>query len=503
MAASFEGAERLTALDHAFLDWESPSAHMHVASVMVFDARPLETEGGGIDIQAIRKATAAALHRIPRYRQRLARIPVEGRAVWVDDDRFSLEYHVRHVALPAPGSDAQLKELAAWIMQRPLDRSRPLWEMWVVEGLAGQRFALVSKVHHCMVDGIAGVDLMKVLLSAEPESERPPGPPFRPRPAPSGLGLLAGEAARRLRLPLEAARDLGAAARELRDLRQGAASRVLGLARTLRRALRPASATPLNGPIGPQRRFEGFATELADVKAVSRALGGTLNDAVLTTVTGAVRRYLRRHGVEPSRVDFRVMAPVSVRSPEEEGTLGNRISLWIVALPVSEPAPRRQLEAIREQTAELKETRQALGAELLTQVADWSSSTLLSAATRAATSLRPFNMVVTNVPGPQLPLYLLRSRLLEAYPVVPLLDGYGLGVALLSYDGRIYWGLNADYDRGADVGDFAEDLRTSFAALRDLAAAPVAERRRRAARGGGAPRAGERGASAPRAGGPG
>lgn len=458
--------DRLSALDQSFLDWETPETHMHVASTFVFDAGPVRTEAGGIDFEAIRKYVSAALAEIPRYRQRLARIPVEGRYVWVDDDQFNIDYHLRHTALPRPGSEEQLKRLSSRIMAQPLDRGRPLWEMWVVEGLEDDHFAIVSKVHHCMIDGIAGVDLVKVLLSPSPEAKVAEPVVYSACRPPSRIELLASEAWRRARLPLDAVRDLNAFVRETQDVRHEIASRLRGLAHALGRARLPASKTPLNGPIGPHRRFEWLLMELDDVKRLSRALGATVNDCVLATVAGAVRRYLTRHGLDPRRTRFRTLAPVSVRSQSEQGLPGNRVSIWILDLPIGETDPLRRIRAIREQTAELKEQKEALGAELLTQVAEWTSSTLLSLGTRAAARLlRPFNMVVTNVPGPQLPLYLLGARLREAYPLVPLFENYGLGIALLSYDGKLCWGLNADYDRVPDVASFAGDLRASFEEL--------------------------------------
>jgi diacylglycerol O-acyltransferase len=241
------------------------------------------------------------------------------------------------------------------------------------------------------------------------------------------------------------------------------------VAETLGASFRTASATPLNGEIGPHRRFDWLTMSLADIKAVRRSLGGSLNDIVLTVVTGAVRRFLQRRLVDPRRIDFRVMTPVSVRTEDERGQLGNRVSAWTVDLPVGEEDPRRQLEAIRRTTAELKASRRAVGAEVLTQVAEWTPSTLLSLAGRNMTRLLPFNMVVTNVPGPQFPVYMLGAKLLETFPHVPLVDNLGLGIALLSYDGRLCWGFNADYDLLPDLGAYVKATRESFEELQVLA----------------------------------
>jgi len=466
--------ERLTALDNSFLLLEKPNAYMHVASTLIFEAGPLRRPEGGIDLDAVRDATAAALALIPRYRQKLKYIPLENHPVWVDDDRFDLDYHLRHTALPRPGRIEQLKALSARIMQQHLDRSRPLWEMWLVEGLEGDRFALISKVHHCMVDGVSGVDLLTTQLRPTPERRVREPYPYFPRPAPSGLELLRHEVLRRAALPLTALRDAGQFVREADDVRRDLTVRLRAVAETLGTSLRRASDTPLNRPIGPHRRFDWLSMELAEIKEVRRALGGSLNDVVLTVVTGAVRRFLERRGVATRGLDFRVMAPVSVWSDDERGRLGNRVSAWMIDLPVSLPDPRQQLERIAARTRELKESKQAIGADVLTQAAEWTPSTLLALGARNATRLLPFNMVVTNVPGPQVPMYLLGARMLEAYPHVPLADHLALGIALLSYDGRIGWGFNADYDLVPDLSLFLDDVRDSFRALRDAAEALAA-----------------------------
>jgi diacylglycerol O-acyltransferase / wax synthase len=473
--------ERLTALDNSFLLLEKPNAYMHVASTLILDAKPLQRPEGGIDIEAIKAATAAALHRIPRYRQKLKYIPLESHPVWIDDDRFNLDYHVRHTALPRPGSIAQLKALSGRIMQQHLDRARPLWEMWIVEGLEDDRFAMISKVHHCMIDGVSGVDLLNTQLRPTPDRHLPEPVPYFPRPAPSSLELLRHEVLRRAALPFAAFRDARDFLREAQDSRVELLVRARAVAETLGATFRRPSDTPLNRPIGPHRRFDWLTTSIEEIKEVRRALGGSLNDIVLTVVTGAVRRFLMRRGVDVSTLDFRILAPVSVRSENERGQLGNRVSAWLIDLPVGLPDARQQLARIAARTQELKESRQAVGAAVLTQAADWTPSTLLALGARNATRLLPFNMVVTNVPGPQVPIYLLGARLLESYPHVPLADRLGLGIALLSYDGRMHWGFNADYDVVPDLADFVQDITASFRKLREIAG-PIALRAAEASR---------------------
>ena len=460
---------RLTAFDNSFLVLEKPNAYMHVASTAVHEAGPLKKSGGGIDANAIRDLTAGSLHLIPRYRQKLKYIPIESHPVWVDDQNFNIDYHIRHTSLPRPGSDEQLKRLSARIMQQHLDRSRPLWEMWVVEGLQRDRFALISKVHHSMVDGVSGVDLMRILMSLEPDEPSRSAPHFIPRPSPSSLELLFDELRRRVGLPFRAIGDLRAFFREAQDARRELGVHWRALREALGQGLRPGSVTPLNHTIGPHRRFDWLTMELADIKAIRKRLGGTLNDVVLTVVTGAVRRFLARRQVDLSDIRFRIMAPVSVRTAEQSGALGNQVSVWLIDLPIKERDPRKQLVQISRRTTELKESKQAVAASMLTQAAEWTPSVLLALGARNVTRLLPFNMVVTNVPGPQVPMYMAGARMLEIYPHVPLADNLGLGVALLSYDGKLCWGFNADYDLVPDLAGFVSNVRQSFEEISKLA----------------------------------
>ncbi|HEX5065804.1 MAG TPA: wax ester/triacylglycerol synthase family O-acyltransferase [Myxococcota bacterium] len=469
--------DRLSALDTSFLILEKPNGYTHVASTQIFEAGPLRTEDGGIDFEAIRKAHASVLHRIPRYRQVLRFVPLESHPVWVDDHHFDLDYHLRHTSLPRPGSDAQLKRLSARIMQQHLDRERPLWETWVVEGLEGDRFALISKVHHCMIDGVSGVDLLQILLSPDPQAQPQPPPQWIPRPVPSGFQLLRDEVVRRARMPFDAVGDFRSFLRNAEDVGRELRVRARAVRETLGETLHNASDTPINGRIGPHRRFDWFAVEIADVRRIRDAFGGSLNDVVLAIATGAFRRFLGERGVDVSHLDFRVLAPVSVRSESERGALGNRVSAWVLPLPLALRDPRAQLAAISSRTAELKESKRAVGAEVLTRVAEWTPTTLLSLGARNSSRLLPFNSVITNVPGPRIPMYLLGARLCEAYPHVPLVDHMGLGIALLSCEGRLHWGINADYDLVPDLTDFVAALQASFAELCSLAAESAQSRR--------------------------
>jgi WS/DGAT/MGAT family acyltransferase len=451
--------DRLSAQDNSFLLFESPKSHMHVSSTLIYEAGPLRTAEGGIDIRRIKRATECHLHRIPRYRQKLHFIPFASHAVWVDDRHFDLDYHVRHTALPRPGSEEQLEKLSSRVMAQPLDRARPLWETWVVEGLEGDRFAVITKIHHCMIDGSSGVDIAQILMSPSPDPELPEIPRFHPRPAPTRADLLRDEVTYRLAMPFKALRGVREFARETEDVISEVSRRgrilwdMLGMGLT-------ASETPLNGPLGPHRSFNWLTMSLDDVKAVRRGLGCSVNDVVLTVVTGAVRDFLLLRGANPARIEFKISAPVSMRSEEERGQLGNRVSSWVLRLPIDLADPLAQLRQIHETTQELKMSNQALGIEMMMAVAEWTPASLLSLGAQAANG--PVNSIVTNVPGPQFPLYLQGAKLEALYPQVPLLPGMGLGIALMSYDGRICWGFNANPDVVPDLPEFVKAIRRAF-----------------------------------------
>ena len=461
--------DRLSAQDNSFLLWEKTgNVRMHVASTNILDIGALRTETGGVDIELVRRATESYLHLVPRYRQRLYEIPGFDHAVWVDDPRFDLEYHVRHTALPKPGTISQLKDLVARVQAQPLDRNRPLWETWIVEGLeGGEQFAMITKIHHCMIDGASGVDLAQIQFSISPETEEiAPPVPFQPRPAPRRLELFLDEARRTIGIPLEIVRDFQSFVSETDDLREDVSTRVSALTRLFGMGMN-ADDTPINGRLGPHRRFEWVSCRLDDLKAIRKGLGCSINDVVLTIVTGAVRAYLRGKGVDLSATEFKVSTPVSVRKEEERGQLGNKVSSWIIPLPLDESDPRRQLETIHELTEELKETNQALGIQMMNQIQEWTPSTLLSLGAQAMSG--PINSIVTNVPGPQMPLYFHGARARAIFPAVPLLQGMGLGIALTSYAGTMGIGFNCDPDVVPDVDLFVSRFRQAFERLSEAA----------------------------------
>jgi diacylglycerol O-acyltransferase len=467
MAYSY--ADRLTALDASFLELESPGVHMHVGSVGVFDPGPLVREDGGLDFERVFELAEINLRRAPRMRQKLSKVPLTGHPVWVDDDHFNLQYHLRHTSLPLPGDERRLKRLAGRIMSQKLDGSKPMWELWFVEGLEGGRMAVISKVHHCLVDGISGVDLLGAFMGPDPDY-RPAPVDHRwiPRPAPGPLGLLGQELSRRASLPLRLMRRAAAVAREPRRSAQSAAHAASGFAGSMSGALTPASETPFNVPIGPHRRFDWTSFDLGVVREVKQKIGGTVNDVVLSCVAGAVRRHLAAHGTPLDGIDFRVFVPVSTRTAEQRGTLGNRVSLLVAPLPVAEEDLGRRVQGVIEETRKLKGSGQAQGAEAFEEISDWTSTTLLTGLSRLSASRRAFNLVVTNVPGPQVPIYLAGAKMLTSYPLVPLFENQALGIALFSYDGGLHWGFNADWDAVPDLHEFVGAIEQEFENLRKL-----------------------------------
>jgi WS/DGAT/MGAT family acyltransferase len=474
--------ERLSAQDASFIGLEDSRCHMHVGGVMLFDAGPVRTSDGGIDIERIRTAIQARLHLVPRFRQRLAYLPFERLPIWVDDDRFRLAYHVRHTALPKPGDERMLKRLVGRIMSQQLDRSRPLWEMWFVEGLENDQFALISKTHHCMIDGVSGADLISVLMEPMPNAD--PGEPiaWMPRPRPTDARLLVDEFRRRMRQPLDVWRAAVATVRHPEQTLAQVEEAVSALAEAFSPALNPASQLPINSEVGPSRRFDWTAMSVSDFKAVKNALGGTLNDVVLATVSGALRRFCLARAVDPDTVSVRALVPVSVRAPQEQGALGNRVTEIIAPLPIHLDEPLARLEAVRVTMGGLKESKQALGGEIMTAIAEWTVPNVLVQAVKLGIRSRPYNLTVTNVPGPQIPLYFLGCEMKTTYPVVPLFENVALVVGLFSYNGGLFWGFTADWESVPDLHDFVTAVEDAFGELRQYALGRETEEERPARR---------------------
>jgi diacylglycerol O-acyltransferase len=459
------GTERLTGLDTSFLHMERAGAHMHVASTSIFEG-PAPTHA------EFRDHIGSRLHLVPRFRQKLRFVPFDqGRPVWVDDPHLNLEYHVRQSALPAPGSEEQLRNLAARIFSQQLDRSKPLWELWLVEGLRDDRFAIIGKSHHALVDGVSGVDITTVLfdLDAEPQG-RPSSPPWLARPEPTDLKLLGDAWRERLTSPKEIARGVRATLRGPRQVLRGvgATSKMIG-------AGMGAPSSVFNVEIGPHRRFAITQADLAELKRVKDAHGGTVNDVILSIVAGGIGKYMRARGHDTEELELRAMVPVSVRATEEHGALGNRISAMMAPLPVWSEDPVERLHVVSGEMGDLKNSGQAVGAEILTKLTDFAPSTIASQAARLQPAQRFFNLVVTNVPGPQFPLYVLGRKMESIFPMVPLARRQALCVGIMSYDGQVNFGLIGDYDGMADLDSFALDLEAATAET--VATAPAKPKR--------------------------
>jgi WS/DGAT/MGAT family acyltransferase len=463
--------ERISAQDRSFLHFEDATTHMHLGGLVLFEAGPLTTPDGGIDIGRIRAQIAGRLHLVPRYRQRLGWIPVFNQAVWVDDDHFNMSYHVRHTAVPRPGHDAQLKQLTARIMSQQLDRGKPLWELWVIEGLADDRFALLVKTHHAIADGISAFDLFTALVSPTPDDVIEEPRPWTPRPAPSGARLLADGLARQATTPVTMAQSLFAIASDPAGVGATTRAGMRALVDIAGVGSSPPPPTPLNQPISAHRSFDWLTLDLAEVKAVKAKLGGTVNDVALASVCGGLHHFLRGRGADIRELQMRVVVPVSVRTEDERGQASNRASGWLLDLPVYETDPARRLAAVSAATSKRKEHHQELGPEMLGRVAEYAVPGVVGLGVRLLSRLHPYNLIVTNVPGPQVPLYLLGARLLGGFPQVPLFENQGLGIALFSYCGTLGFGFNADREVVPDVDAFAAAVGRGFAELREAAAA--------------------------------
>ena len=456
--------DRLSPLDVSFLYLETPTTPMHVGGVAVFQP-PTQ----GFDYERLVALIGERIALVPRYRQKVRTVPAHlANPVWVDDANFDLTFHVRRSALPRPGGDAQLRELVGRLMGRPLDRTRPLWEIYLVEGLAEGRVGIVTKTHHAMVDGVAAVDIGTVILDVEPEPREIPADDWRPEPAPGALRLVAGAVTDLVRRPTEALDVARAAVLDARATAERAVGLAGGLLASARTVVRPAPSSPLNATIGEQRRFAMARTSLDDYKAVRKHHGGTVNDVVLAAVAGALRRWLLTRGepIGPAST-VRAMVPVSVRAEGQRGQAGNRVSSYFVDLPVGEASPVLRLHQVSFAMRGHKESGQSVGADALVQLSGFAPPTLHALGARVASGLsrRLFNLVVTNVPGPQFPLYAAGARMLEMYPVVPLSIGQTVAIGLTSYDGGVFYGLKADRDALPDADVLADCIEESLAEL--------------------------------------
>jgi diacylglycerol O-acyltransferase len=455
--------QRLSAIDASFLHQEKQASHMHVGALVTFEGPPPTREEFSRHIQS-------RLPLVPRYRQKLAFPPLEmGRPFWVDDPSFNLDYHVRHTALPRPGSDEQLRTLVARIFSQRLDRSKPLWEVWLVQGLEEGRFALISKTHHALVDGVSGVDIATVLFDLQPVPREIQEDGWVPESEPSDVDLVAEGVKGLIRTPVGLARDaIGALERPgqaIGQVREAAE----GLGEVVWAGLNAAPDVPLNVEIGPHRRVWWVQSRLSDFKEIKNSLGGTVNDAVLAVVAGALGDWLRSRGVRTEGLELRALVPVSIRTEREQGTLGNRIAAMRGPLPVYIRDPVERLRAVQQMMGNLKQSKQALGAEVISGLQDFAPPTLLAQASRLNFSTRLFNLIVTNVPGPQFPLYLLGREMEEIVPIAFLPEHHALAIAIMSYNGKVDFGLLADYDAMPDLEQVGEAVEGALQELLDAA----------------------------------
>ncbi len=470
--------DRLSAIDASFLHQERESSHMHVGAIVILEGPPPSHDELAGHIES-------RLGLVPRYRQKLAFPRFEmGRPCWVDDRRFNIDYHVRHTALASPGTTEQLRVLAGRIFSQRLDRSKPLWETWLVEGLEQGRVAIISKTHHALVDGVSGVDIATVLFDLEPT------PPERdaanqrwsPEPEPSQAELVTEGVKGALRLPARLAGGaLGAATSPLRALDRTREA-LEGVGEMVRATLDPAPDVPLNVPIGSHRRVFWLQRELADFKAVKDALGGTVNDAFLAVVAGGLGRWLRTRGFRTEGLELRALVPVSIRSDDQRNALGNRIAAMRGPLPVYARDPVERLRIVREAMQGIKESKQALGAEVITGVEELAPPTLLALASRLNFSTRLFNLLVTNVPGPQIPLYLLGRQMEELIPIAFLPEDHALAIAAMSYNGKLDFGLLGDYDAMPDLDQLAAHFDAALDELLEAAHAAARAKPAKAAK---------------------
>jgi WS/DGAT/MGAT family acyltransferase len=455
-------------LDASFYYAESPNTPMHVGSVAVFEG-PAPSYGDLI------RLLVSKLHLVPRYRQRVREVPLSlGRPVWVDDPHFQILYHVRHTAVPQPGSNEQLRNLAGRVLAQRLDMAKPLWEVWLIEGLENDRWAIISKVHHCMVDGIAGTDLMTVIFDLAPDAKHGDPKPWSPQRTPTSVELMAEALGDVVTNPVKTVTSLpgvGDATRATSGFFKSARRLASSLPSLARQATTPA-ARSLNGPIGPNRRWAWTDAEVGEFKKAKNALGGTVNDVVLTAIARGFRDLLQGRGELTENTVVRTMVPVSVRKPGERGSLNNQVTAVFVDLPVGDPDPLSRLSRIRGQMDEYKRMMQAVDARSIMSMGDFVAPALLALGVRAGIQVGQFwaQAVTTNVPGPQIPLYVLGRKMYSANAYVPIAGGTRVSIGIFSYLNSMTFGINADFDAFPDVEVLATGIRRGVDEL--LAQAP-------------------------------
>ncbi|HEX6476646.1 MAG TPA: wax ester/triacylglycerol synthase family O-acyltransferase [Acidimicrobiales bacterium] len=460
--------DRLSPLDSSFLHLEDRVSHMHIGSISIF-------EGPEPPFEDFVAMIEGKLPLVPRYRQVVREVPFQlERPVWVDDPDFNIDYHVRHTALPTPGGEAELRSLVGRLMSQQLDRTKPLWEIYVVQGLEQGRWAMVAKTHHAMVDGVSGTELLAVIMDTSPQPSPPVADDWHPSPLPSGRRLAVEAAVQLAVSPYEQLRAIRAATRVPRQALHQLGEVVQGIS-AMAGVLRANPVSTLNGPIGPHRRYAWASTSVEDVKVVRKALGGTFNDVVLAAITDGFRELLLSRGEVVDR-KVRTLVPVSVRARDASGravgdsTYENKVSAMFASLPVDLESPDERLHAITEQMQGLKESNEAVAGEALTSLSGFAPPMLLALGMRVAGRVQQHNINTgtTNVPGPQFPLYAAGRRMLKSYPYVPLFGQVRIAVAIFSYDGQVNFGLTGDYDSAPDLGVLCHGIEEGMGRLVEL-----------------------------------
>lgn len=456
--------DRLSSVDASFLHQEDGrDSHMHIGGIGIFEG-PAPTE------EDLLTHVGSRLKLVPRFRQKLISAPLgSGRPLWTDDPRFSLSYHVRRTALPRPGNEQQLMRLISRVHSQRLDRTKPLWEMWIVEGLADDRWAVLTKTHHALVDGVGGVDIMTALLDLSPESREVGPDDWRPSREPTFVDLVGRGVAGVVRNAQEVGGQLFGRALSPRRTAGEVVERALGLAEMARMTLAPAPPTPLNRTPGPHRDFAVVRQQVADFKTVKDALGGTLNDVVLAVVSGALRRFLHDMGCPVDTMRLRACVPMSIRTEDQSGGLGNRIVIMVAELPIDIADPAARLREVSQHMDGLKSSRQAVAAQTMVQMEQWMPPNVLAQASRLGFSSRLYNLLVTNVPGPQFPVFLLGRRMTDVFPIAFLAPEHTLAIAILSYDGTLNLGVLADADAEHDLADLTGYIDASLQELLEVA----------------------------------
>lgn len=457
--------ERLSTLDASFLSLEDRESPMHIGSASLFDATPFRRRDGGLDFQRIEHLVMQGFARAPRLHQKVW-WPVGGPPVWIDDAAFDPSYHFRRAALPTPGGCAELKEMCARILSARLDTERPLWEAWIVEGLAENRFALIWKLHHCLADGIGVRDILIGYLGFTPSDEHPKPSTFMPRPAPTLAQIYMDGMLQQIERTREITAQIGQILRMSRaQLSAHVTEAANGLVSTASNLLASIVPMPFNGELGALRRFDWASVPFSTLNTIRKQSGATINDIVLAIVCGALRTYLLGRGVGVDDLPLRVMVPVNMRAKDDNSGKGNHVSYMSVPLALAETDPRRRLAKTIEAATRAKASGQIYTGNLLAAAADWAGIHAPMPLVRLAAERLPANLVVTNIPGPQVPQYLGASALLASFPVVPLAAGQGLGVALYGYNQALYWGFNADRELVPDLPDLVAAVNAEVDAL--------------------------------------